>query len=395
MSVQNDVSPYHLPYHNGPPYCKRPEIPTLSMEAACDIFYGIYGDGGRSSVVNNLLKRLDFHALSVTLLATTAPHNAWDYDRLAEEWETQRAQVLRTDYNKSLAAAVELSLTSPTFRSLGPDARDLPGVVAFFPQGIDEKNLDWLFPTTSNRKNIFDKFCVLSLAHRRNGFLTMLAPIRDYLNPKDPRSSPLLCKTRDHYFSRLSVDIYPEKPRFEEARWIVAEDVNIEYLLDVFTSVDQNTDDIWDTCIHFVQHLCWHKPRQTVLGSKLEALSDDHHSKPKCLLELSRLFQQTGNHTERKRLLTHILELERRRGNDLRVAYGLRELSYVNLSVGLYDEGIREAEEALGIFERIGRGAGRVRCLDALAWLYLNDNQLDAAEEAASRAINLGEGKGQ
>src|SRR5882762_9608069 len=49
-----------------PPRCRRPEIPTLSMEAACDIFYSIYGDGGRSSVINGLLKRLDFHALSIT-----------------------------------------------------------------------------------------------------------------------------------------------------------------------------------------------------------------------------------------------------------------------------------------------------------------------------------------
>ena len=377
-----------------PPRCKRSEIPTLSMEAACDIFYGICG-GGRSSVVNNLLKRLDFHALSVTLLATTASQNAWDYERLAEEWETQRAQVLRTDYNKSLAATIELSLASPTFRNLGPDARGLLGVVAFFPQGIDEKNLDWLFPTTSNRKNIFDKFCVLSLAHRRNGFLTMLAPIRDYLNPKDPRSSPLLCKTRDHYFSRLSVDVDPEKPGFKEARWIVTEDLNVEHLLDVFTSIDRNTDDIWDTCGHFVQHICWHKPRQTVLGSKMEALSDDHPSKSGCLLELSRLFQQTRNHRERKRLLTHILDLERRRGDDLRVAHRLQDLSGVNKTLGLHREGIQQAEEALGIFERIGRSVEQIRCLDALAWLYLDDKRFDAAEKAASRAIDLNNRKGQ
>jgi hypothetical protein len=83
------------------------------MEAACDIFYGIYGDGGRSSIINDLLQRLDFHALSITLLATTASHNAWDYDRLAKEWDAQRAQVLQTDYNESLAATIELSLRFP------------------------------------------------------------------------------------------------------------------------------------------------------------------------------------------------------------------------------------------------------------------------------------------
>src|SRR3984885_3600447 len=70
-----------------PPRCKRPAIPTLSMEAACDIFYGIYGNTGRSPVINGLLQRLDFHALSITLLATTASHNAWDYDRLEKEWD--------------------------------------------------------------------------------------------------------------------------------------------------------------------------------------------------------------------------------------------------------------------------------------------------------------------
>ena len=48
------------------------------MEAARDIFYGIYGDGGRSVIIDNLLQRLDFHALSVTLLATTVlSASAW------------------------------------------------------------------------------------------------------------------------------------------------------------------------------------------------------------------------------------------------------------------------------------------------------------------------------
>ena len=59
--------------------------------------------------------------------------------------------VLRADCNESLDATIELSLASPMFQKLGPDARDLLGVIAFFPQGVDENNVDRLFPNISNR----------------------------------------------------------------------------------------------------------------------------------------------------------------------------------------------------------------------------------------------------
>ena len=375
--------------------CNRPEIPTLSMEAACDIFYGIYRSGRQSSIVNILLDRLDFHALSITLLATTASHNAWDYDRLEKEWSTQRAQVLQTDYNESLAATIELSLASPTFLSLGPHARSLLGVIAFFPRGIDEKNIDWLFPTIPDRKTIFDKFCLLSLTYRINGFNTMLAPIRDYLCPQDPGSSPLFCTTRDRYLSRLSVDVDPDKSWFEETRWVVSEDANIEHMLDEVTSADPERGDIWLVCFYFMRHLVWHKPRQTLLRSKIEALPDDHDHKPKCLFELSRLFGQVGNYAKQKRLLTRTLELQRQRGDDFQVADTLQSLCNVNRYLKLYEEGIRQAKESLEIFERIGDTQEQANTLQHLALLLISDKQLDAAEDAASRAIDLVPKKGQ
>jgi tetratricopeptide (TPR) repeat protein len=378
-----------------PPRCKPIDIPTLSMDAACDIFYNIYVRGGQSSIIDDLLKRLDFHALSIKLLATTASHNGWDHDRLVEEWDAQRAHVLQTDYNESLAATIELSLTSPTFHSLGPDARDLLGVVAFLPQGVNEKNLSWLFPTISNRKIIFDKFCVLSLAYRSNGYITMLAPIRDYLSPQDPLSSPLLCAARDQYINRLAVDVYPGKPGFEEARWIMLEDVNVEHLLDVFSSIDQTRSDIWDACPRFFEHLRGHKPRQTILGSKIEALADDHHSKPKCLFQLSRLFRWVGNRAKAKQLLTRALELERQRGDDAQVAQTLAYLSDVNRFLGLHEEGILQAKGALEIFERTNDPVGQARALIFLAVLFSSDKQLDAAEKAALRAIDLVSDKGE
>ena len=378
-----------------PPHCARPEIPTLSMEAACDIFYSIYRSGGRSDVVNNLLQRLDFHALSITLLATTASHNMWDYNRLVKEWDAGRARVLRTDYNESLASTIELSLGSPSFCKLGPDARGILGVIAFFPQGIDEEHLDQFFPTISDGKNIFDKFCVLSLTYRNNGFVTMLAPIRDYLTPADPRSSPLLCATKDHYFTRLSVDIYPEMPGFGETRWIVSEDVNVEHLLDVFTSIDANSRDAWDGCDHFMVHLFWHKPRKTALRAKIEGLPDDHPSKASCLFNLSRLFELVGNHTERKNLLIHVVKLWRERGDDVQVALALRNLSDVNRWLELHEEARQLAKEALEICERIGDSNGQSHSLYTLGLSFFVDGEFDAAEDATSRAIDLVQGKGQ
>ena len=378
-----------------PPDCNSLDIPTLSMEAACDAFHRIYKHGGRSELIDNILKQLDFHPLSITLLATVAHHNKWDTDRLDKEWDERRTDVLQTDHNRSLAAAIELSLSSLMFQELGPNARDLLGVVAFFPQGVDEKNIDWLFPTIAERKNIFDKFCVLSLTYRSDGFVTMLAPLRDYLSPKDPTSAPLLCLTKDHYFGRLSVDVFPGKPGFEEARWITSEDVNVEHLLDVFTTTDATSGGTWGACGDFMKHLRWHKPRLVVLGQKIEALPDDHPSKPECLIQLARLFHWVANHAESIRLLAHASKLSRERGNDHQLAEALGNLSQAHLFTGSYMEGIRQAEEASAISERLGDAVQQARCLNQLAMLLCGDSQFDAAEEAVSRAINLLPEKGE
>ena len=158
-----------------PPGCKHLEVPTLSSDAACQIFYSIYDKDKWRHQIDNILEQLDFHPLSVTLLAAVAQHSKWDTDRLMREWKKQRTSMLHTRHNKSLAAVVELSLASPMFRGLGPDARNLLGAVTFFSQGVYEDNLDWLFPTISNRARVFDDFCILSVTFRSNGFITMLA----------------------------------------------------------------------------------------------------------------------------------------------------------------------------------------------------------------------------
>ena len=163
----------------------------------------------------------------------------------------------------------------------------------------------------------------------------------------------------------------------------------VEYLLNVLMSIDTNSDEVWRACADFLKHLCWHKPRQTMLGPRIEGLPDDHPSKPRCLLQFTQLFQSIGNHTERKRLLEHALRLERERGNDSEVAFVLSNLSSANRMLGLLKEGIRQAREALEIYERVGSAGSQGQCLVKLALLLHHDLQLDAAEAAASRAIKI------
>ena len=372
-----------------PPTCKSLNIPTLSTEAARDTFYRIYEHDGQADSINSIVKQLDFHPLSITLLATVAHHNTWDVNRLTKEWEKKRTDMLHTQHDNSLAATIELSLSSPMFQALGPDARGLLGVIAFFPQGIDENNLEWLFPTLSDGANVFDNFCILSLAYRSNGFVTMLAPLRDYFCPKDPASSPLLCATKDHYFRRLSIFVDPGQPGFEEAQWVTSEDVNIEHLLDVFTSIDTDSVGAWDVCACFMRHLLWHKKRLVILGPKIKGLPDDHRSKPRCMFELSRLFDSVGNSIEFKELLVHTLKLWRERGDDFEVAQTLRFMSNANRLLGRYKEGVEQATEALEIYTRLSDVSGQAYTWQQLAWSLYGDKQLDAAEEAALRAIDL------
>ena len=149
------------------------------------------------------------------------------YDRLAREWNAHREQLLQINRNESLAAAIEFSLDFPTFRKLGPNARDALGAVAFFLQGVDEKNFDWLFSTFPHRTGILRRLSPQPPTERKS--LTGSVSFFDiseqwlrhlvgpYLTPRDPMSSLLLHENKCHYITRISVDVDPTELKFTES----------------------------------------------------------------------------------------------------------------------------------------------------------------------------------
>ena len=359
-----------------PPNFRCLRVPTLSMAAAHSIIRHIHCSNERPRPIIGIILELDSHPLSVTLLAKVASRNQWNDDRLFKE---SKEYLLRKEDHNGLAAAIEFSLASPMFKGFGPNTRELLEVIAFYPQGVKEENLDWLFPTVSTNV-ILDELCIHSLTYRSDGYVTMLSSLRDYFRPQDPKSSPLLCATKESYFTRLSVNVDSGEPGSGDTRWIVSEDMNVEHLLDVFTSIDSNSYDVWEASANFMRHLYLHGPRQTVLGSKIEQLPDDHPSKPVCLIRLSQLFQQVGNFAEQKRVLTHALELSRQRGDDGLVADALYNLSAANWTLCLSEEGIQQAQEASEIYGRLGHTTQQKKIWISLAHLLFQDKQLDAVE---------------
>jgi len=92
---------------------------------------------------------------------------------------------------------------------------------------------------------------------------------------------------------------------------------------------------------------------------------------------------------EEKRLLTHTLKLWREQGNNLWAAEILKSISAANRWLGLHKGGMVSIKEALGIYKQLGHITGQAYSWQELSQLLCHDNQLDAAEEAASNAIKI------
>ncbi|KAH7918925.1 TPR-like protein [Leucogyrophana mollusca] len=238
------------------------DVPPLDPGAARKTFTQIYRTDGSPVIIDKLLKDLDFHALSINLLANVATENQWTLDQLIIEWEKRQTDLLEVGGGKlqSLSVTIELSLASSSIKRLGKDTRHVMQVAAFLPQGINEKNLEGLFPTIPNIRPIIDVLCRLSLMYRKGEAYAMLSPIRIHiLNTHQARDTLTidLTNVRNHYYSQLG----------DHGAWITTEDANVERLIahDLSRATAQDMELVHKSCMRFLRLLMQHKPRSTSL----------------------------------------------------------------------------------------------------------------------------------
>ena len=94
----------------------RIEVPTISEDGARDAFYGLCNPG-RSSVVDDLIARLDF-PLSINLLVNSLRESGWDGSAPLKAWGEDQTSVPENNCHQTLEGTVGPVFRSPTIQEL-------------------------------------------------------------------------------------------------------------------------------------------------------------------------------------------------------------------------------------------------------------------------------------
>ena len=163
----------------GIPDFRHIEVPMLPEDGARHMFHSRC-HLIRSPGVDKLLGELDFHPLSVDLLATAVRENGWDEPTLLNAWDGGNTSILKVPGRQSLEDNIESILLAPSLRKLGSTARKTLEGIALFPRGVRESSLESMFPRIAGVREAADVLCKFSLVYRRDGLVKTLSPFRLY-----------------------------------------------------------------------------------------------------------------------------------------------------------------------------------------------------------------------
>jgi hypothetical protein len=181
----------------------RMKVSRLPEEAARRTFHS-YCSLEESAVIDDVLSELDFHPLSIVLLASAVEENGWDEPALVEEWNDGKTNMLKASGHQSLEDIIESILLTPAIRELGPTARETLEAIANAPTAVQESELSTSFPGISGVEDAVGVLCKSFLMYRQDGLVKMPSPFRLYFQHTRRAGNPglflpfvlFLCVTR-------------------------------------------------------------------------------------------------------------------------------------------------------------------------------------------------------
>jgi tetratricopeptide (TPR) repeat protein len=272
-------------------------IPPLDSSSAQKMFFEIYQHTSCSEAeedIKGLLKELDFHPLSINILANAAQQNGWSPTMLLKRWNDRHSKVLDGGKGKlqSLSGTMQLSLNSLSVQDLGEDGLRALAIIAFLPQGLNESLASDLLPSLSQIDTICDVLCMQSLVYRQDNFLKMLAPIRHYV--RDSLSAPdstCLQEIRAFYCRTIASC---SKERDQYASIIISDHLNIEHVVAFnLGCIRDDADETYIACWQFLLCLVRHLPRPTTLTPAISNIVENSSTwmlKAFCFIALAKLY---------------------------------------------------------------------------------------------------------
>ncbi|KAF8062279.1 hypothetical protein FPV67DRAFT_1507849 [Lyophyllum atratum] len=259
--------------------CLRINVPTLEERNACDAFMRVYPSFADPKVLPELLATLDFHPLSINLLAHAAAQNRLSPEDLIRSWDHQKVALLERGGGKfqSLAVTIGLSLKSPSISALGDAALRILQTIAFLPHGLYEDHITDLIPRMPSQtlEAAVTILCRHSLIYREGEFLTMLAPIRLHMAGPDsagifPVAQSIISDLHTCYLTRVN--------RYSDnLEWLRVEDVNAEHVIALALGHSNSKTMaklLRDFVDPFLEFLYKHKARATTLRAVILDISN-------------------------------------------------------------------------------------------------------------------------
>jgi tetratricopeptide (TPR) repeat protein len=261
------------------------------------VFFRIYQHASCSEAeesIKDLLKELDYHPLSINILANAAQQNGWSPATLLKRWNDRHSKVLVAGKGRlqSLSDTMQLSLSSPSIQDLGEDGRRALAIIAFLPQGLNENLAGDLLPSLPEVDAICDVLCMQSLVYRQDNFLKVLAPIRYYVRDSlQAPDSTCLQEIRTFYY-RTVASCSTEREQYADI--IISDHLNIEYVVTFnLACIPDNAKETYAACWQFLERLEWHLPRPTTLTPAISNIVENSSTwtlKAYCLCALANLY---------------------------------------------------------------------------------------------------------